>query len=167
MGGDPVLIVDDNPVNLKLVRAVLSAEGYDVRTAADEPEVFTVLARFRPRLILMDVQLPGANGFELTRRLKSDPATRDIVVVAVTAYAIPGDEEKAHTAGCSGYITKPVDTRTLPATVKLHLGSRQAAKPAFQPGDYHDLLTELRANFLVDGEGEKQRAGAAHLVAGF
>ena len=154
MGGDPVLIVDDNPVNLKLVRAVLAAEGYDVRTAADEPEVFTVLARFRPRLILMDVQLPGTNGFELTRRLKSDPATRDIVVVAVTAYAIPGDEEKAHTAGCSGYITKPVDTRTLPATVRLHLGSRQAAKPAFQPGDYHDLLTELRANFLVDGEDE-------------
>jgi two-component system cell cycle response regulator DivK len=154
MSGDRVLVVDDNPVNLKLVRAVLAADGYDIRTAADGPEIWTVLAKFRPRLILMDVQLPGANGFELTRRLKSDPATRDIIVVAITAYAMPDDEERAHSAGCSGLIAKPVDTRTLPATVKLHLGIRQAAKPAFQPGDYHDLLAELRANFLVDGEEE-------------
>ena len=154
MGGDPLLIVDDNPVNLKLVRTVLAADGYNIRTAADGPEAFKVLAKFRPRLILMDIQLPGANGFELTRRLKSDPATRDIIVVAITAYAMPGDEERAHSAGCSGYITKPVDTRTLPATVRLHLGIRQAAKPALQRGDYHDLLAELRANFLVDGEEE-------------
>jgi len=154
MGGEPVLIVDDNPVNLKLMRAVLAPDGYDIRTAADGPEVFTILAKFRPRLILMDVQLPGANGFELTRRLKSDPETRDIIVVACTAYAMPGDEEKAHRVGCSGYITKPVDTRTLPATVRLHLGTRQAAKPALQPGDYHDLLAEIRANFLVEGEEE-------------
>ena len=154
MGGDPVLIVDDNPVNLKLVRAVLGAEGYEIRTAGDGLEAMTVLAQFRPRLILMDLQLPGENGFELTRRLKADPATRDIIVVAVTAYAIPGDEEKAQLAGCSGLITKPLDTRTLPAAVKLHLGTRQVAQPAFQPGDYHDLLTELRANFLIDGEEE-------------
>ncbi len=157
MGRDPVLIVDDNPVNLKLVRAVLAAEGYDIRTAGDGPEALTVLAQFRPRLILMDVQLPGDNGFELTRRLKSDPATRDIVVVAVTAYSIPGDEEKAHRAGCSGLITKPLDTRTLPAAVKLHLGRKQVTQPAFQPGDYHDLLTELRANFLIDGEEESSQ----------
>jgi CheY-like chemotaxis protein len=105
----------------------------------------------------MDVQLPGADGFELARRLKSDPATRDIIVVACTAYSMPGDEEKAHASGCSGYITKPVDTRTLPATVKLHLGARQAAQPAFEPGDYHDLLAEMRANFLVEGEEESGR----------
>jgi len=154
MGGDPVLIVDDNPVNLKLVRAVLAAEGYEIRTAGDGLEAMTVLAQFRPRLILMDLQLPGENGFELTRRLKADSATRDIIVVAVTAYSIPGDEEKAQLAGCSGLITKPLDTRTLPAAVKLHLGTRQVAQPAFQPGDYHDLLTELRANFLIDGEEE-------------
>lgn len=154
MGGEPVLIVDDNPVNLKLVRAVLAADGYDIRTAADGAEAWTVLEQFRPRLILMDVQLPGADGFELTRRLKLDPATRDIIVLAITAYAMPGDEEKAYTAGCSGYLTKPVDTRTLPATVKLHMGARPATQPAFEAGDYHDLLTELRANFLVEGEEE-------------
>jgi CheY-like chemotaxis protein len=70
---------------------------------------------------------------------------------------MPGDEEKAHASGCSGYLTKPVDTRTLPATVKLHLGARQAAQPALEPGDYHDLLTEMRANFLVEGEEESGR----------
>jgi two-component system cell cycle response regulator DivK len=154
MDGDPVLIVDDNPVNLKLVRTVLAADGYDIRTATDGPEAWTVLEKFRPRLILMDIQLPGADGFELTRRLKSDPATRDIIVLAITAYALPGDEEKAQRAGCSGYITKPVDTRTLPAALELHLGAPQVVRPAFEAGDYHDLLTELRANFLVDGEEE-------------
>jgi two-component system cell cycle response regulator DivK len=157
MGSDPVLLVDDNPVNLKLMRAVLAPDGYEIRTAGDGPEVAKVLAEFRPRLILMDVQLPGADGFELTRRLKSDPATRDIIVVACTAYTMPGDEERAHASGCSGYITKPVDTRTLPATVKLHLGARQAARPALQPGDYHDLLAEMRSNFLVEGEEESAR----------
>ena len=166
MGGDPLLIVDDNPVNVKLVRAVLAADGYDIRTAADGAEAWTVLEQFRPRLILMDVQLPGADGFELTRRLKLDPATRDIIVLAITAYAMPGDEEKAYTAGCSGYITKPVDTRTLPATVKLHMGTRPAAQPAFEAGDYHDLLAELRANFLVEGE-EEASALLSTLAHGF
>ena len=99
MGSDPVLIVDDNPVNLKLMRAVLAPDGYDIRTAGDGPEVDRILAEFRPRLILMDVQLPGADGFELARRLKSDPATRDIIVVACTAYTMPGDEEKAQAVG--------------------------------------------------------------------
>jgi two-component system, cell cycle response regulator DivK len=157
MSADPVLIVDDNPVNLKLMRAVLAPDGYEIRTAGDGPEVAKVLSEFRPRLILMDVQLPGSDGFELTRRLKSDPATRDIIVVACTAYTMPGDEEKAQASGCSGYITKPVDTRTLPATVKLHLGARQATQPAFEPGDYHDLLAEMRSNFLVEGEEESAR----------
>jgi len=157
MSSDAVLLVDDNPANLKLMRAVLAPDGYEIRTAGDGPEVARVLAEFRPRLILMDVQLPGSDGFELTRRLKSDPATRDIIIVACTAYTMPGDEEKAHASGCSGYLTKPVDTRTLPATVKLHLGARRAVQPALEPGDYHDLLAEVRANFLVEGEEQSGR----------
>ena len=77
-----------------------------------------VLADWRPRLILMDLQMPGVDGFELTRRLKADPATRDIVIVAVTAYAMKGDEERARAAGCDGYLSKPIDTRALPAQVE-------------------------------------------------
>src|SRR5205807_5973224 len=99
MAGAPILIVDDNPVNLKLVRVLLATEGYDVRTAADAEEAVAVLQTFRPRLILMDIQLPGMDGLELTRRLKSDPATRDAIVVALTAYAMKGDEERALGAG--------------------------------------------------------------------
>jgi CheY-like chemotaxis protein len=120
----PILIVDDNQVNLKLVRVVLASEGYDVRTAADAEEALGALRQWRPRLILMDLQLPGMDGLELTRRLKADPATRDIVIVAITAYAMKGDEQKALAAGCDGYITKPIDTRALPQVIAGYLVSK-------------------------------------------
>lgn len=119
--GGPVLIVDDNPLNLKLVRVLLAAEGYDVRTAVDADGALEVLSTCRPRLILMDLQMPGMDGLELTRRLKADPATRDIVVVAITAYAMKGDEERALAAGCDGYVPKPIDTRALSAMIAEHL----------------------------------------------
>src|SRR6266700_384997 len=166
MAGDPVLIVDDNPANLKLLRVLLEAESYQVRTANTSEEALAVLESFHPRLVLTDIQLPGMDGLEFTRRLKSNPATRDIVVLALTAYALAGDEERAHRAGCSGYVTKPVDTRTLPATVKLHLEPRQAARPAFEAGDYHDMLAELRTSFLVEGE-EEARELLHRLQCGF
>jgi CheY-like chemotaxis protein len=110
-------VVDDNPHNLKLARVLLTGEGYEVRTAADAEEALTVLAGFTPRLVLMDIQLPGMDGLELTRRLKADPARRHIVVVALTAYAMKGDEAKAVAAGCDGYIAKPIDTAALTALV--------------------------------------------------
>jgi CheY-like chemotaxis protein len=122
--GEPILIVDDNPANLKLARVVLSAEGYDVRTAGDAEEALNALQSFHPRLILMDLQMPGMDGFELTRRLKADPATRGIVILALTAYAMKGDEERAREAGCDGYVAKPIDTRSLPGVVAGHLGER-------------------------------------------
>ncbi|HET6149425.1 MAG TPA: response regulator [Polyangia bacterium] len=122
MPTDPILIVDDNPQNLKLVRVLLSSEGYAVSTAGDAEQALTVLASFMPRLILMDLQLPGMDGLELTRRLKADPLRREIVVVALTAYAMKGDEEKARAAGCDGYIAKPIDTDALPAIIARHLG---------------------------------------------
>ncbi len=95
MAGEAILIVDDNPVYLKLIRVLLTAKGYDIRTATDAEEALAVLGTFRPRLILMDVQLPGMTGLELTQRLKSDPTTRNLIIVALTAYAMKGDEEKA------------------------------------------------------------------------
>jgi CheY-like chemotaxis protein len=121
MAGERILIVDDNPVNLKLVRVLLRVEGYETRTAADAEEALAVLREFRPRLILMDIQLPGMDGLTLTKRLKADPATRDIVVLALTAYAMKGDDRKALDAGCDGYVAKPVDTRQLPGVVAGYL----------------------------------------------
>ncbi len=121
MAGERILVVDDNPANLRLLRLLLSGESYEVRTADGAEEAITVLENFRPRLILMDLQMPGMNGFELTRRLKGDAATRDIVIVALTAYAMKGDEERAREAGCDGYVSKPIDTRSLPAVVAAHL----------------------------------------------
>jgi two-component system cell cycle response regulator DivK len=117
VAGEPILIVDDNPVNLKLTRVLLAAEGYEVRVAVDAEEALALLDGFHPRLILMDLQLPGMDGLTLTRRLKDDPATRDVAILALTAYAMKGDEEKALLAGCDGYVTKPIDTRTLPLVI--------------------------------------------------
>jgi CheY-like chemotaxis protein len=117
MAGERILIVDDQPANLKLVKVLLTSEGYDIRTAADAEEALDVLDGFRPRLILMDIQLPGLDGLALTRRLKSSPETREIAIIALTAYAMKGDEERAVAAGCDGYITKPIDTRSLPLRI--------------------------------------------------
>jgi len=131
MAGEAILIVDDNAVNLKLLRITLAMAGYDVQTAVDAEQAMSVLASFRPRLILMDIQLPGMDGLELTRRLKADPATSDAIVLAVTAYAMKGDEQRALEAGCDGYVTKPIDTRTLAATIagSLQQGSAKESRP--------------------------------------
>jgi two-component system cell cycle response regulator DivK len=128
MTGEPILIVDDNPQNLKLVRVLLAAEGYAVRTAADGEEAVRLLESFTPRLILMDIQLPGIDGLELTRRLKADERRKDIIVVALTAYAMKGDEDKARAAGCDGYIAKPIDTDSLARTVREHLARAEAER---------------------------------------
>jgi len=121
MSGEKILIVDDNPTNLKLVAYLMTANGYEVTTALDADAALTAIERNPPRLILMDLQLPGTDGLELTRRLKADPMTREIIVVAVTAYAMKGDQDRAMAAGCDDYVTKPIDTRGLPATIAKHL----------------------------------------------
>ena len=119
--GERVLIVDDNPTNLKLVTFLVKASGYDVDTAQDADSAIAAIQANRPKLILMDLQLPGVDGLELTRRLKADPATRAIKIIAVTAYAMKGDQEKATEAGCDDYVTKPVDTRALPVLIAKHI----------------------------------------------
>jgi CheY-like chemotaxis protein len=119
----PILIVDDHPTNTKLLAFLLSSKGYEVRTAASADEALAALADWKPRLILMDIQLPGMDGLTLTRQLKADPATSDIPIIAATAYAMKGDEERALEAGCSGYITKPIDTRALPGVIARFLAS--------------------------------------------
>ena len=121
MAGEPILIVDDNPINLKLARVLLTGEGYQVRTATDAEEALEVLQQFKPRLILMDIQLPGMDGLTLTRRLKADPATKNAIILGLTAYAMKGDEERVLEAGCDGYVPKPIDTRTFPSVVTRYL----------------------------------------------
>jgi two-component system, cell cycle response regulator DivK len=124
---EPILVVDDNPQNLKLARVLLTAEGFHVRTAIDAEEALRVLESFQPRLILMDLQLPGMDGLALTRSLKADPRRQSIVILALTAFAMKGDQEKAASAGCDGYITKPLDTESLPKVIHQHLAKSAAS----------------------------------------
>jgi CheY-like chemotaxis protein len=121
MPGESILVIDDNPANAMLISFLLTKKGYDVRTAGDAGEALAILDGFAPRLIMMDIQLPGMDGLELTRRLKADPKTRGIVIIALTAYAMKGDDERARNAGCDGYVSKPIDTRTLPGVVSAFL----------------------------------------------
>lgn len=107
-----VLVVDDSFANLKLVCLLLEAEGYIIRTAVDAEDALSQLNDFSPDLILMDIQLPGMDGLTLTKKIKEDPKNKNIVIVALTAYAMKGDEDRARESGCAGYITKPIDTRT-------------------------------------------------------
>ena len=110
-----ILVVDDNATNLKLVSDLLEFEGYEISRAADAEEAQIILADTLPDLICMDIALPGMDGLTLTRMLKASERTRHIRIVALTAFAMIGDEQKAVDAGCDGYITKPIDTRRLPA----------------------------------------------------
>ncbi len=129
MAGEAVLVVDDNPTNMKLVWFLLEKRGYVVRTASSAHEALEVLRTFPARLILMDLQMPDMDGYELTRQLKSDPATKGAIIVALTAYAMKRDEQKALDAGCDGYLTKPVETGTLCDLVASYLAKAPPRGP--------------------------------------
>jgi CheY-like chemotaxis protein len=120
-----VLIVDDHPVNLKLACELLESEGYLVDRAISAEAALTAIADHVPDLILMDLALPGMDGLELTRLLQSQEGTRAIPVVALTAFAMKRDQEKAMEAGCVAYVPKPIDTRSLPAMLAAILASRR------------------------------------------
>ena len=115
--GPRILIVDDNPTNLRLAAEVLELEGYATLKAVDAEEALEILRDDTPDLILMDIALPGMDGLSLTRRLKADARLRHVPVIALTAFAMKGDDQKAFEAGCAAYITKPIDTRRLPLQV--------------------------------------------------
>jgi CheY-like chemotaxis protein len=123
MAGETILVVDDNPINTKLVSFILAARGYVVRTAGDAQEALALIKETPPRLILMDIQLPGMDGLALTRLLKADPQTSGIIIFALTAYAMKGDDQRAREAGCDGYITKPIDTAALPRLIAARLAA--------------------------------------------
>jgi len=127
MPGEKILLIEDNAVNRDLIQFLLESQGYQVREAATAEEAFEILKTQRPDLIVMDIQLPGMDGLEATKKLKENPATRDIPVVAVTSYAMKGDRESAAAAGCVGYITKPIDKTTFLQQVAAHLATRVKA----------------------------------------
>ena len=118
-----VLIVEDNPVNMKLAAEVLEADGFHVDRATDAEQALELLTGHAPDLILTDIALPGMDGLSFARRVKADPRLRHIPILALTAHAMKGDDGKAFAAGCSGYITKPIQTRELARQIRGYLQS--------------------------------------------
>lgn len=116
-----ILIVDDNLTNLKLASEVLRLEGHRVLRAIDAGQALQILEDLVPDVILMDIAMPGMDGLTLTRQLKATARLRRVPIVALSAFAMKGDEELALAAGCDGYITKPIDTRRFPAQILAYL----------------------------------------------
>jgi CheY-like chemotaxis protein len=116
-----ILMVEDEPNNMKLLRDLLQKFGYETIEAADGEEGVELTRKIKPDLVLMDIMMPRLDGLEATRILKADISTKNIPVVALTAFAMSGDKERALEAGCDGYITKPVDVHGLLKTVEQFL----------------------------------------------
>jgi len=121
-----VLLVEDNEDNLVIYSTILRHAGFEVIEARDGQAGIETAKAKHPGLILMDVSIPIVDGWEATRRLKADPATADIPIIALTAHALASDQLKAAEAGCDGYIAKPAEPRVVAATVKQHLGEPTA-----------------------------------------
>jgi CheY-like chemotaxis protein len=116
-----ILVIEDNELNMKLVRGILSTTSYEMIEAVDAETGLLIVREHRPDLILMDIQLPGMDGLSATNVIKSEKSIDDIPVIALTSYAMQGDEEKALEAGCAGYITKPFDAKSLLKIIKEFL----------------------------------------------
>jgi two-component system cell cycle response regulator DivK len=116
-----ILVVEDQPDNRRILRDLLTSVGFEIIEAENGQEALEVVARERPNLILMDIQLPLLDGYEATRRIKADPALRAIPIIVITSYALSGDESKARAAGCDAYVTKPFSPRALLAKVREYL----------------------------------------------
>ena len=116
-----ILVVEDQEDNRQILRDLLSANDYDMLEAENGEEALAAVKKQRPDLILMDIQLPVLDGYEATRRLKADPATKSIPIIVVTSYALSGDETKARESGCDAYVTKPYSPRALLAKIKEFL----------------------------------------------
>jgi two-component system cell cycle response regulator DivK len=127
LAGERILIAEDDRVSLKLVRDVLQANGYETTEVTNGEEVVANAVRLKPDLIVMDIRLPGIDGLEATRRLKSHPDTAGIPVVAVTAHAMPEDEARILEAGCQAYLAKPLSFAEFVSVVKRLLSATEVA----------------------------------------
>ncbi len=126
---EKILIVEDNPQNMKVVMMALRPHGYTLLQATDGEEALEIAVSEKPDLIIMDVQLPKVSGLEVTRRLRQMPGFSHVPIIAVTAYAMKGDREKAIEAGCDAYLSKPINTRELPGVVVAVLSQQRKNKP--------------------------------------
>jgi len=116
-----ILVVEDQEDNRRIIRDLLAANGFDFIEAVTGEDGVAAAAREKPDLILMDIQLPGLDGYGATRQIKADPDLKQIPIIAVTSYALSGDDKKAFAAGCDGYVTKPFSPRQLLAKIKEFL----------------------------------------------
>jgi DNA-binding response OmpR family regulator len=166
MAGETILVVDDAPVSLKLAATVLRSEGYKVHLASTAEQALITFRTLVPRLLLVDLQLPGMNGLELTRQLRQDPRTREMLIVALTASVMVEAEQLAYDAGCDGFIAKPIDTRSLGRRLRCYLDSHSAAapEPDIAQGGLPNALAfsgpemeGLRRRFLADGSRQVRR----------
>ncbi len=121
MSNETILLVEDSPLNRRLIEAILKPRGYRVLVAEDGQQGIDLATAELPSLILMDVQLPGVSGYDATRILKSRPETSHIPIVALTAHAMTDERDRAVAAGCDGYIVKPIDTRAFPDLIRQYL----------------------------------------------
>jgi CheY-like chemotaxis protein len=120
-----VLIVEDNPMNMRLIEMILKSDNYLLLKARDGEEALAIAAIDHPDLVLMDIRLPKLSGLEVAKRLRKNGKLGHIPIIALTAHAMKGDEEKAIEAGCNGYVSKPIDTRKLPKLVAKVLAAHQ------------------------------------------
>jgi CheY-like chemotaxis protein len=116
-----ILVVEDNELNMKLVKGLIKIGKYRMLEAIDAESGIQLIREQRPDLVLMDIQLPGMDGLSATKIIKEDPSLKDIPIVALTSYAMQGDKEKTLEAGCTGYIAKPIDTRKFLETLAQYL----------------------------------------------
>ncbi len=117
----PILVVEDQEDNRQIIRDMLAATDYEITEAANGEQALAAIAKQRPDLILMDIQLPIMDGYEATRQIKADPALKSIPIIAVTSYALSGEEQKARTAGCDDYVPKPYSPRHLLEKIRHYL----------------------------------------------
>lgn len=164
-----ILVAEDNPVNLELIRQLLEEEGCELLAAADGEEAIRLALEHRPDLILMDLSLPRVDGWEATRRLRADPRTAAIPVVALTAHAIVGYRERALAAGCTDYLTKPVDEDALFAVIRRLTGAAADA-PSPRPPSLPNpaVLAAVREHLprLLEEARRAHGRGDAHALCG-
>jgi len=158
MAKESILVVDDVPVNLKLTDMLLRRAGFKVHTTEDAEQALALLRGFHPDLMLVDIELPGIDGLSLTRRVKMNPSTRDIVVLALSGRAGSDHDQEARAAGCDGYITKPVDSATLLSRIREHLDRHAQAPITANDGPAEEPdLESLKRSFLEEGSQQSQQ----------